>query len=302
MYNLFLYLITVLIWGLTWVAIKFQLGVVAPEVSITYRFILASAILFIFSLSRRLPLKFAWRSHLFFALQGFFLFSLNYILVYNAEIYLSSGLVAIIFSTIVLFNVLFGALFLGNPIRFQVVLGAVIGLIGLTLVFGLELLSFDLADQVMLGIVLSILAVISASLGNIVSAHNQRNELPVVQTNAFGMAYGALFMLLLALVRGAAFNFDPSPSYLMGLLYLSIFGSVIAFGCYLTLLGRIGPDRAAYVSVLFPIIALIVSTMYEGLSWNLSQFMGAGLVLLGNVMVLSKKEYRGLAEKSRPPQ
>ena len=298
MYNLTLYLITVLIWGLTWIAIKFQLGIVAPEVSIAYRFTLAAAILFLFSFIRRLPLKFGWRSHIFFALQGLFLFSLNYILVYNAELYLTSGLVAIIFSTVIFFNVFFGSLFLRNPIRFQVVLGAIIGLIGLFLVFGTELLSFDMADQIMLGLGMAVLAVISASLGNIISARNQRNDLPVVQTNAFGMTYGALFMLLLALVRGAAFSFDPSPSYLIGLLYLSLFGSVIAFGSYLTLLGRIGPDRAAYVSVLFPIIALIVSTMYEGLSWNLSQFAGVGLVLLGNVMVLSKKGSRGLAEIS----
>ena len=298
MYNLTLYLITVLIWGLTWIAIKFQLGIVAPEVSIVYRFTLAAAILFLFSFIRRLPLKFGWRSHIFFALQGLFLFSLNYILVYNAELYLTSGLVAIIFSTVIFFNVVFGSLFLRNPIRFQVVLGAIIGLIGLFLVFGSELLSFDMADQIMLGLGMAVLAVISASLGNIISARNQRNDLPVVQTNAFGMTYGALFMLLLALVRDAAFSFDPSPSYLIGLLYLSLFGSVIAFGSYLTLLGRIGPDRAAYVSVLFPIIALIVSTMYEGLSWNLSQFAGVGLVLLGNVMVLSKKGSRGPAEIS----
>ena len=287
MYNLSLYLITVLIWGLTWIAIKFQLGVVAPEVSIAYRFILASAILFLFSLIRRLPMKFTWRSHFFFALQGLFLFSLNYILVYNAEFYLPSGLVAIIFSTVIFFNVFFGALFLHNPIRFQVVLGAVIGLTGLFLVFGSELLSFDIADQKMLGLVLAVLGVISASLGNILSARNQRNELPVVQTNAYGMAYGALYMLLLALIRGVEFNFDPSPDYLISLLYLALFGSVIAFGTYLTLLGRIGPDRAAYVSVLFPIIALTVSTVYEGLSWSLPQLFGVALVLLGNVMVLS---------------
>ena len=292
MYNLSLYLITVLIWGLTWIAIKFQLGVVAPEVSIAYRFILASAILFIFSILRRLPLRFGWRSQLFFALQGLFLFSLNYILVYNAELYLTSGLVAIIFSTVIFFNVFFGAIFLRNPIRFQVVLGAVIGLTGLFLVFGSELLSFDIADQKMLGLVLAVLGVISASLGNILSARNQRNEMPVVQTNAYGMAYGAIYMLLLALIRRVEFNFDSSPDYLISLLYLALFGSVIAFGTYLTLLGRIGPDRAAYVSVLFPIIALTVSTMYEGLSWSPPQFIGVVLVLLGNVMVLS--DIRGL--------
>jgi drug/metabolite transporter (DMT)-like permease len=288
MYNIFLYLTTVLIWGLTWISIKFQLGTVSPEVSIFYRFALASLILFIFCFMRRLPMRFNRRDHLFFALLGLFLFSLNYILVYNAEFYLSSGLVAIIFSTIVVFNVIFGALFLGNPIRLQVVLGACIGLIGLVLVFGSELTTFNLSDSRLLGLILAILSVISASLGNIISARNQRHNLPVIQTNAYGMAYGAFLMLLVALLRGTEFTVDFSTGYLISLLYLSLFGSVIAFWTYLTLLGRIGPDRSAYVTVLFPIIALIVSTLYEGLQWNLTQLLGVALVLLGNAFVLTK--------------
>lgn len=288
MYNLTLYLITVIIWGLTWIAIKFQLGDVAPEVSIAYRFTLAALILFLFSVLRRLPLRFDLRAHSFFALQGLFLFSLNYILVYNAELYLPSGLVSIIFSMIIFFNVLFGALFLRNPIRIQVILGAVLGLLGLLLVFGAELFSFNSADEKMLGLGLAFLSTISASLGNIVSARNQRNSLPVIQTNAFGMAYGAIFMLVLSLLRGSQFNFDPSPGYIVSLLYLAIFGSVVAFGAYLTLLGRIGPDRAAYVTVLFPIIALVVSTLFEGLNWSVWQLLGVALVLAGNVVVLTK--------------
>ncbi len=288
MYNLILYLTTVLIWGLTWISIKFQLGTVSPEVSIFYRFALASLVLLIFSLLRKLPLRFNRRDHFFFALMGLLLFSLNYILVYNSELYLSSGLVAILFSTIVIFNVIFGALFLRNPIRLQVVMGACIGLVGLVLVFGSELSTFNLSDTRLLGVLLAVLSVISASLGNILSARNQRQHLPVIQTNAFGMAYGAFFMLLFALFRGSQFSIDLSAGYLISLLYLSLFGSVVAFWTYLTLLGRIGPDRAAYVTVLFPIIALIVSTLYEGLQWNLTQLIGVALVLLGNVFVLTR--------------
>ena len=115
MYNAFLYIITVLIWGSTWLAIKFQLGVVSPEISIAYRFGLAASILIVFSLIRRLPLRFDLRTHGFFALQGLLLFSLNYILVYFAEGYLTSGLVAIIFSVIIITNVIFGAIFNHNP-------------------------------------------------------------------------------------------------------------------------------------------------------------------------------------------
>jgi len=286
MHNGLLYLITVFIWGSTWLAIKFQLGVVSPELSVAYRFGLAAAILLVFSLFRRLPLRYGWRSHAFMALQGLFLFSMNYILVYLAEGYLTSGLVAIIFSMIVILNVIFGAIFLRNPVRINVVIGALVGFAGLLLVFYSELSSFDFSSERALGVGLTFLGAISASLGNIISARNQRYNLPVVQTNAFGMAYGAVFMLALALLRGAQLSFDPSTGYVLSLLYLAVFGSVIAFYTYLTLLGRIGPDRAAYVTVLFPIIALLLSTLFEGMTWNLPQLAGVGLVLLGNVAVL----------------
>jgi drug/metabolite transporter (DMT)-like permease len=287
MHNSLLYLITVLIWGSTWLAIKFQLGVVSPELSIAYRFGLAAAILFIFSILRRLPLRFSLRVHGFMALQGLFLFSVNYFLIYLAEVYITGGLAAIIFSMIVILNVIFGAVFLHNRVRIGVVIGAVAGLFGLTLVFWPELSVFSLSSQRTLGLILAFLGTTSASLGNIISARNQRNGLPVLQVNAFGMAYGAVFMLLLALFRGAEFNFDTSLSYVISLLFLAIFGSVVAFSSYLTLLGRIGPDRAAYVSVLFPIIALALSTLFEGMTWSLLQLAGIAFVILGNVIVLT---------------
>ena len=288
MHNSLLYLITVFIWGSTWLAIKFQLGVVSPELSVAYRFALSAVILLVFSLFRRLSLRFDWRAHAFMALQGLFLFSLNYILVYLAEGVLTSGLVAIIFSMIVILNVVIGAIFLRNPVRINVVIGALVGFAGLTLVFWPELSSFDFSSEIALGMVLAFLAAASASLGNIISARNQRQQLPVIQTNAFGMAYGALFMFVLALFRGAQLTFDPSAGYVLSLLYLAVFGSVIAFYAYLTLLGSIGPDRAAYVSVLFPIIALLLSTLFEGMTWSLFQFAGVALVLLGNAVVLVK--------------
>lgn len=297
MYNAFLYLITVFIWGSTWLAIKFQLGVVAPELSIAYRFGLAASILLIFSVLRRLPLRFDLKSHGFFALQGLLLFSLNYILVYLAEGYLTSGLVAIIFSLIIILNIIFGAILLSNPIRMRVVIGGLIGLLGLTLVFWPELISFDISSGRALGIILAVIATVSASLGNVVSARNQRNKLPVIQTNAYGMLYGAIFMFGLALFRGAQLQIDLRLDYLLSLLYLAIFGSVIAFGSYLTLLGRIGLDRAAYVTVLFPIIALLLSTFFEDLALGIPQLIGVLLVLLGNFLVLNKSMRIKLPEK-----
>jgi drug/metabolite transporter (DMT)-like permease len=289
MYNALLYLITVFIWGSTWLAIKFQLGVISPELSIAYRFGLAAIILIVFSLLRRLPMGFPLKTHAFFALQGLLLFSLNYFLVYLAEGNLTSGLVAIIFSLIIVLNVLFGAIFLGNPVRMRVMIGAGLGLLGLAFVFWPELTSLSLSSQKIAGMILAFIATISASLGNVVSARNQRSDLPVIQTNAYGMLYGAVFMLLTALLRGAALEFDTSPGYVLSLFYLAIFGSVIAFGSYLTLLGRIGLDRAAYVTVLFPVIALLLSTIFEDLRWGIYQLLGVLLILLGNAAVVTKK-------------
>ncbi len=294
MSNTLLYLITVLIWGSTWLVITFQLGSVPPELSVAYRFALASMILFVYIAARRLPARFSFKQHIFFALQGLFLFSLNYILVYLAESFLTSGLVAIVFSTIIVFNVVFGTLFLRNPVRLRVVLGGTIGLLGLAVVFWPDLSTLDLSSERAVGLLLAFLATISASLGNIFSARNQRSKLPVVQTNAYGMAYGALLMFVLALVRGAPLTFDASSEYIFSMLYLALFGSVIAFGTYLTLLGKIGPDRAAYVTVAFPIIALALSTLFEGLTWTLLQIGGVLLVIAGNVIVLRGGGRRGL--------
>ena len=290
MQNTFLYIITVLIWGSTWLAITFQLGVVPPEWSVAYRFFLASVILFIFSKLRGLKLRFTLREQLFIAMQGLLLFSVNYILVYFAELYINSGMVSVLFSLVIVFNLFFGALLLHNPVQGRVVLGSLVGIAGLALIFWPEMQGVDLAGTRLLGLILALVSALSASLGNIVSARNQRNQLPVIQTNAYGMLYGAAFTALIALVRGTPLAFEFTPGYISSLLYLALFGSVVAFGAYLTLLGRIGADRAAYVTVLFPVVALLLSAIFEGLTLNWTQLGGAALVLVGNVLVVNLRQ------------
>ena len=285
----FLYALTSLIWGSTWLAITFQLGSVDPEISVVYRFALASAVLIGYSLIRRLPMRFSLREHGFMALQGLTLFSINYVLVYVAELHLASGYVAIVFSLMVVFNVLFGAVFLRNPIRPRVLLGGAIGITGLSMVFLPSLDRLNLSGGQGLGITLALVSTIIASLGNMVSARNQRHKIPVVQANAYGMGYGALITLAIALVRGSELSFDASAEYILSLLYLAIFGTVIAFGSYLTILGRIGPDRAGYIAVLFPIVALLLSTLFEGLTWELVTIVGVLLVVVGNVIAMTRR-------------
>ena len=283
-----LYLFTVLIWGSTWFAITFQLGVVDPIWSVAYRFALAAAVLMVFCLVTRRGLRFGLRDHGFMALQGTFLFCLNYILFYFSIEHVTSGLIAVIFSTIVFMNIVNGAMLLGTPIRARVLVGASLGLLGITLVFWPEFRAFSASSATIVGVSLAVVATWFASLGNMASLRNQRAGLGVIESNTFGMAYGAALTTIVALVVGVEFRFDWSLSYVGSLAYLSIVGSVIAFGCYLTLLGRIGADRGAYTGVMFPIVALVLSTLFEGYTWSGPAFIGVVMALAGNVLVLTR--------------
>ncbi len=289
MKNALFYLLTVLIWGSTWIGIKMQLGVVEPIVSVSYRFALASIILLLWCRLRGLKMRFSLNQHGFIFLQGMLLFGFNYLLFYVAELHVTSGLAAVIFSTILLMNMVNGALFLGTPIDSRVIVGGIFGLTGIILVFRPEINAFSLANDGVFGILCCVVATLLASFGNITSARNQKNGLPIIQTNAFGMGYGALAMLLTAVFAGKTFTFDASPVYIGSLIYLALFGSVIAFGCYLSLVGSIGADRAAYATLLFPLVALAISTIWEGYRWTPSSAIGVALILLGNLFMLKKK-------------
>ena len=286
---LFLYGTTVLIWGTTWLGIKFQLGRVDPMVSVLYRFIAAAMILMAYCKLAGLKMRFRLKDHVFMALQGMFLFSINYWVIYLASLHLTSGLVAVIFSSIVFMNMINGAVLMGSPIRSSVIAGGGIGITGIAIVFWPEISSFSLSDKAAVGVMLTAVSTFMASLGNIISARHQKNELPVIQTNAYGMAYGALIMGIIVIAGSKAFNFDMSFRYVGSLFYLVIFGTVIAFGCYLKLIGKIGADRAAYATMLFPIVALAISTVYEGYQWSAHNMIGMVLVLIGNGLVINKK-------------
>jgi drug/metabolite transporter (DMT)-like permease len=285
-----LYLASVLIWGSTWYAIKFQLGVVAPEVSLVYRFALAAVILLVFCALTRRSLKYSLQQHGFIALQGLFLFSSNYLVFYWATGLLTSGIVALMFSTVILMNIINGAIFLRATVSLRVILGACFGIAGIASVFWAELGEIDNNADTWQGLWMCLLATWFASIGNIISARNQKSGIPVIQTNAWGMGYGALVMAIYAAFSGASFNYDPGFGYGISLIYLAVFGSILAFGSYLTLVGRIGADKAAYTAVLFPVIALGISTIFENYQWSLRAVFGFALVLLGNYIVLTKSK------------
>ncbi len=289
MNNLGLYLAAVAIWGSTWLVITFQLAKVPPEVSVSYRFGLAGLLLLVWSLARRLRLRFSLREHGWMALQGALLFGLNYVCVYLAETRISSGLVAVVFSLIMFCNIAGTRLFFGTPIRPITVLAALLGVGGVALIFLPELRRPATGGDTALGVVFSLVGTISACGGNLVSARNQKRGLPVVQLNLFGMLYGAAFVALYAAAIGRHFAFDPSPRYMLSLGYLALFGSVIAFGAYLTLVGRIGADRAGYTNAAVPIVALLLSASFEGLHLGLAEALGIALCVTGNVLVLRKR-------------
>jgi drug/metabolite transporter (DMT)-like permease len=285
-----LYLTSVLIWGSTWLAITFQFGAVPPAVSVAYRFFLAASILLAWSLLKRLPLRFTGREHLWMLFQGILLFGINYVCVYLAETNVTSALVAVVFSLVVFLNIAGTRIFFGTPVKRATLAGAVLGVSGILLVFLPEFGRDTGKGDPTLGLILALVGAVSASLGNIVASRNHRRGLPVVQMNTFGMFYGALVVAGYALVTGQPFVFDWSARYLLSLTYLAVFGSILAFGAFLTLLGRIGADRAGYVTVAIPVVALLFSALFEGLRWHLSLVVGMLLCLAGNVAVLRRPE------------
>jgi drug/metabolite transporter (DMT)-like permease len=286
--NRMLYIITVLIWGSTWIAIEFQLGTVAPEVSVFYRYALAALLLFGWCRLRGLTLRFDRVAHARFALLGLLLFCLNYILTYYAQQYITSALSAIAFSTMLWMNIANARIFFGVRAGLRVVTGSVLGIVGILLLFLPQVQNLSLTDATLFGAGLCMLGAYVASLGNMVSQNAQQKGLPIVQSNAWGMLYGAVLTGAIALAQGKEFDFDASAGYVLSLAYLAVFGSIVAFGSYLTLLGRIGAHRAGYAVVMFPVVALVISVAVEGLRITPNIVIGVLLVMAGNVVILQR--------------
>ena len=286
--NLLLYTTTILIWGTSWLGIKFQLGNVDPMVSVAYRFILASLISWIYCRYSGRLMRFGVKDHLLMFIQGACLFSLNYLLFYVSELTLTSGLAAVIFSTLVVMNMINGIIFLKNRFELRMGLGASLGLVGIFLVFWPEISNFEMGDENLTAALIAVLATFLASLGNIVSAKNQQNGITVIEANTYGMSYGALLMLALSFASGKEFKIDMTATYIGSLLFLSVFASILAFLSYLTLVGRVGVERAAYATLLFPLVALGISTVFEDYYWTAYAGIGVVLILIGNMIILKK--------------
>ncbi len=298
--SVFLYASTVLIWGSTWIAITFQLGEVDPLVSVIYRMALASAILFIWCKLRGIPLALKSGNHRFLIAQGVCLFGINYWMIYWSETYLPSGIIAVLFSLIVFFNIINARIFLQRPTDLKTVIGGIIGLSGICMLFYPEMALLSATEahadstqnsrsnNPILGFGLAFIAVMFASLGNIVATRNGNTGISVWAINAWSILYGTLILTLIALVTGAEFTYESTLEYTLSLLYLSVFGTILAFGAYLKLLINIGPNRAGYTALIIPFVAIILSTIFEDYQWTLLAAGGFALVALGNYMVLKR--------------
>ncbi len=285
--NILLYCLTVLIWGSTWIAINYQYGIVPVELSIAYRFGLASLVLFVICWLAGKPLRFNAQQHLRFIMLACCIFGINYLCIYSGQKHLNSALVSIIFSTIVMMNIAHSRIFFGTPITLSTVIGAGIGSIGIVVLFWPTIADTHWGDKAAFAIIICLLGSMIASWGNMISIGNQLRGLPVLQTNAWGMGYGALIMLGLALFNGHEIVFDTSTPYLASLFYLAIFGSVIAFGAYFALLTRLGTAKASYASILFPGIAVVISTWVEDFHWSAYTVSGFSLIMLGNIILIT---------------
>lgn len=254
--------------------------------SVAYRFLVASLLLFAWCRLRGLPLGFSAKEHVWLALFGLGSFGVSYVFVYYAEQHVVSGLVAVGYSASPLLGMLGMRFFFGTPMTRRVALASLLGIGGIVIVFYPELARLQGSTETGRGALFTALSVLVASFGSMAAYRNQRSGVPLWQAMAWGMLYGALSALALGLMNGKALSFDTAAPYVLSLAYLALLGSIAAFASYLTLLKRIGAARAGYIGVMVPIIALLLSAAFEGFRFHPLTWAGIVLSVAGNVLML----------------
>jgi drug/metabolite transporter (DMT)-like permease len=283
----FLYLITLFAWGTSWIAIAMQNGPVDSVASVFYRFLIAGLMLFLVLYFTGRLQKVRQNDHLWFFLQGICLFCFNFICFYVASRYMASGLLSIVFSSAIFFNTLNNRVFWGVKPNKAVYWAGLIGITGLVLLFWKELEQTSASGDLLFGIGLSALGTFSFSLGNMITVRHNKNGINPLTSTAYGMSYGAVILLGILIVTQIPITWDSRPEYLYGLLWSAIVASVVGFTAYLTLVNRIGANQAAYATVVFPVIALGISSIYEGYTWGVLNVLGLVLVLFGNAVAMN---------------
>lgn len=279
--------IVTLIWGSTWLVIRGQLGEVPSAWSVCYRFLLASAAMFAVARAKGAPLRLPARDHRLLAVMGLSIFGLNFNLVYRAEAHVTSGVVAVTFALLVVYNSVLGRVFLRQPQSRPFLLGSGVAMLGVALLFAHELRASPQGPrQAAIGIGLTLAAMLFASIANVLQAGQRIRALAMPAVLGWGMLYGALGDAAWAWSTTGPPRFDAGPAYVAGLLYLGLVASAVAFTLYFTMIRRIGPARAGYVNVLTPVIAMALSTVFEQYRWSAEAVAGGLLVIAGLVVAM----------------
>jgi drug/metabolite transporter (DMT)-like permease len=280
------FLIVALIWGSTWFVIRDQLAAAPPSWSVAYRFAIATIAMFLLAARGRGSLALTGREHLLALGIGLFQFCANFNFVYPAELYVTSGIVAVLFGLLMVPNALLARIFLGTPITARFVLGTLVALGGIALLLAHEFLEAPVGAQVALGIGLTVLGILSASVANVLQASQAARARPLFVLLAWAMLWGTVCDAAFAFGVAGPPIFPADLRYWAGVVYLALLGSVVAFPLYFGLIREIGPGRAAYNGVLVPVIAMALSTLFEGYAWSLLAAGGAALALMGLVVAL----------------
>jgi drug/metabolite transporter (DMT)-like permease len=281
------FLLITLIWGSTWIVIRDQLSVVPATWSVTYRFVIASAAMFAVAALSGASLRIGREGHVLALAFGVPQFFLNFNFVYAAEHYVTSGLVAVVFALLLVPNSALGWAFLKLRPTGNFLAGSALAIAGVALLFVQELQVSEAAPgDVLLGIGFALAGVLSASAANVLQAAERLRGRPIAAMLAWGMLYGTLADGAMALFLHGPPTFESRPGYWFGLVYLGLVASALAFTIYFRILRLVGPGRAAYSSVLVPVVAMALSTLFEGYRWSALAAAGGALVLTGLLVAL----------------
>jgi drug/metabolite transporter (DMT)-like permease len=283
-----LFAICVLTWGTTWYAITFQIGYTTPEVGVAFRFALAGATVLAICVARGLKLRFTLRDHALLALQGGFLYGISYVCVYHAEKHIVSGLVAVGYSASPLVTGLGAHFLFGMRVTPRFIAGGLLGIAGVALMFWTEFGRAAGNQDTTLGVLFTIGAVLLSTVGSLTASRNRVNGLPFWPALGYGMLYGALVGAVMALLQGQSFATPAVASWWLSLFYLALAGSVLTFACFLTLQNRIGPGPTGTIGVMTPLLALVVSMIFEAFRPDALTLSGAALAVAGNVLMLRR--------------
>jgi drug/metabolite transporter (DMT)-like permease len=275
-----------LIWGTTWYAITWQLGTVDPIASVVWRFGLASLVLFAGCLVARQPVRLNWSQHLAAIGQGAFVFAISYAFVYQSEQRVASAIVAVIFAALAFLNLILFRVVGKQKAAPAAWLGAGLGVLGVIVLSGSEVIAADMDSRALIGIGMAALAVSSSAIGNFFSWRGQQAGSPVLSSTAWAMGYGTAMLVVWGLLTGVEWRIETTPGYLISLLYLSVVGSVIAFAVYFWIARKRGYALASYISALTPPIAMLVSVLFEGARFGWPALAGLLLVLSGQALLI----------------